>query len=110
MVLAIESPTGIYTPSPETFRNTGVLHQFQEGGSEEANPVNTITNEGILSGQTDKGTWEDEVHIGVQDPTVRKEVPKLLQEFKPMWSGEIGKITATKHRMDLVEGAKPVAV
>ena len=64
--LAIKSPTGIYTPSPKTLRKTGVLHQFQEGGSEEVNReevnreevnhVNTITNEGFLSGQTDKGT------------------------------------------------------
>ena len=106
--LAIESPTCIHTPSPETLRKTGVLHQFQEGGREEVNPVNTITNEGILSGQTDKGSWEDQVHIAVQDSTVRKDVLKLLQEFKPMWSGELGKIAATKHRMDLVEGSKPI--
>ena len=84
--LAIESPTGIYTPSPETLRKTGVLHRFQEGGSvevnrEEVNPINTITNEGILSGQTEKDTWENQVHIGVQDSTVRKDVLKVLQEF-----------------------------
>ena len=91
MGLAIESPTGIYTPSPEAFRKTGVLQQFKEGGNEEVNPVNTITNEGILSFQTDKGTWEDQVHTWVQIPTVRKEVFKLLQEFKPMWSGELAK-------------------
>ena len=97
--LAIELPTGIYTPSLEALRKTGVLHQFKEGGSEEVNPVNTIT---------DKGTWEDQVHIGVQDPTVRKEVITLLQKFEPMWSGELGKIAATKHHIDLVEGAKPI--
>ena len=68
MGLAIESPTGIYTPSPEALRKIGVLHRFKEGGSEEVNPVNTITNKGILSGQTDKGTWEEQVHIGGTGP------------------------------------------
>ena len=29
--LAIESPTGIYTSSPEALRKTDVLHQFKEG-------------------------------------------------------------------------------
>ena len=106
--LAIESPTGIYTPSSEALRKTGVLQQFKEGGSEEVNPVSTVTNEGILPGQTDKGTWKDQVHIGVQDSAVRKEVFRLLHKFKPMWSGGLGKIVATKHRIDLVEGAKPI--
>ena len=108
MGLAIDSPTGIYTLSPKTLQKSGVLHQFKEGGSVEVDPVNSITNEGIPAGQPDKGNWEEQVHIGVQDPTVRKEVINLLREFKPMWSGELGKIAATKHRIDLVEGTKPI--
>ena len=53
-------------------------------------------------------TWEEDVHIGAEDSTVRSEIMDMLSEFKYMWSGRIGKIGATKHCIELKSGARPI--
>ena len=52
--------------------------------------------------------WEEDVHIGAEDSTVRSEIMDMLSEFKDMWSGRLGKIGATKHRIELKPGARPI--
>lgn len=58
--------------------------------------------------KTDLGSWESDVHIGVENEQVREDVLSLLSEYRRMWSGELGKIVATKHRIELQPDAKPV--
>ena len=50
--------------------------------------------------------WEEDVHIGAEDSTVRSEIMDMLSEFKDMWSGRLGRIGATKHRIELKSGAR----
>ena len=52
--------------------------------------------------------WEEDVHIGAEDSTVRSEIMDMLSEFKDMWSCRLGKIGATKHRIELKPGARPI--
>ena len=55
-----------------------------------------------------KRAWEEDVHIGAEDSTVRSEIMDMLSEFKDMWSGCLGKIDATKHGIELKPGARPI--
>ena len=52
--------------------------------------------------------WEEHVHIGAEGSTVRSEIMDMLSEFKDMWSGRLGKIGATKHRIELKPGARSI--
>ena len=52
--------------------------------------------------------WEEDVHIGAEDSTVRSEIMDMLSEFKNMWSGCLGKIDATRHHIELKLGARPI--
>ena len=51
---------------------------------------------------------EEDVHIGAEDSTVRSEIMDMLSEFKDIWSGRLGKIGATNHRIELKPGARPI--
>ena len=53
-------------------------------------------------------SWEEDVHIGAEDSSVRSEIMDMLSEFKDMWSGRLGRIDATKHRINLKPGARPI--
>ena len=53
-------------------------------------------------------SWEEDVHIGAEDSTVCAEVMDMRSEFKGTWSGYLGKIDATKHRIELKRGAWPI--
>ena len=50
----------------------------------------------------------EDVHIGAEDSTVRSENMDMLSRFRDMWSGRLGKIDATKHRIELKPGARPM--
>ena len=52
--------------------------------------------------------WEEDVHIGAEDSTVRPEIMDMLSEFKDMWSDRLGKIDATKHGIELKPSARPI--
>ena len=70
-------------------------------------------NPAIADEQTDTDAektreWEEDVHIGAEDSTVRSEIMDMLSEFKDMWSGCLSKIDATKHRIELKPGATPI--
>ena len=55
-----------------------------------------------------KRAWEEDVHIGAEDSTVRSEIMDMLSEFKDMWSGRLGKSEATEHHIELKPGARPI--
>ena len=52
--------------------------------------------------------WDEDVHIGAEDGTFRSEIIDMLSEFEDMWSGCLGRIDATKHRIVLIPGARPI--
>ena len=54
------------------------------------------------------GSWEEYAHIGAENSTVRTEIMDMLSGFKNIWSGGLGKIDATKHRIELKPGARPI--
>ena len=69
------------------------------------NPANADERTGTDAEKT--RAWEEDLHIGAEDSTVRSEIMDMLSEFKDMWSGRLGKIDATKHRIELKPGARP---
>lgn len=52
--------------------------------------------------------WEDTIQEGEAFKEHGDEVMNLLGEYQAMWSGLLGNIPATKHRMSLLNGSKPV--
>ena len=56
---------------------------------------------------TDKN-WREDVQIGLEDDESRQKVLDLLEDFDDMWSGDLGTISVTKHRIDLEEDSRPV--
>lgn len=41
-------------------------------------------------------------------PDLKEALEKLLQEYGHLWTGELGKMNATLHRIELKPDAKPV--
>ena len=52
--------------------------------------------------------WEETLDLGEVLPSKRGEVIEMLREFEQMWTGQLGKITATKHRIVTTPSAPPV--
>ena len=52
--------------------------------------------------------WRDKVNLGKKYADHRPRVLELLQPFESMWSGHLGTIKATEHRIELLPGSKPV--
>jgi hypothetical protein len=52
--------------------------------------------------------WKDQVALSHLDSIERKAVTNMLEPHQAMWDGHLGEVTATKHQIDLIPGAKPV--
>ena len=48
--------------------------------------------------------WRSKVNLGKKYADHRPQVLKLLQPFESMWSGHLGSIKATEHRIELLPG------
>ena len=81
----------------------GVAHST-EGG------VNLISDEADKpeDGSDQEPPWQEQVNIGEPGDHLKDQIIDLLSEFKDLWSGRIGRIRATKHRIELTPGAQPV--
>ncbi len=55
-----------------------------------------------------ESSWKDEIDLAHLELHVRAEVFNLLEPHGRMWDGHWGTITATRHRIDLQPGARPV--
>ena len=66
------------------------------GDAHNGNPANADERTDADAEKT--RAWEEDVHIGAEDSTVRSEIMDMLFEFKDMRSGRLGRIHATKHR------------
>jgi len=82
------------------------------GKSDEEAETNRRAEEGIDEGHpppypTDKTYPKPEVHWeGVLD-ALRGDVDDLLEEYRALWAGQLGKIDVTPHRIEGTSGARP---
>ena len=70
------------------------------------NPANADERTGTDAEK--RRAWEEDVHIGAEDSTVRSEIMDMLSDFKDMWSSHLGNIDTAKHRIELKPCARPI--
>ena len=69
--------------------------------------------EGIDEGQPpphppDKTYLKPEVHWEGVPGTLREAVHDLLEEYKALWAGQLGKVDVIPHRIEVTSGARPL--
>ena len=66
--------------------------------------------QGLKDNKTDKDPdeWMNDVHVEKEYIHHKPRLVRLLQPLKSMWSGELGCIKATQHRINLLPGSKPI--
>ena len=109
---------GIFNTNPsaaEKLAGEAVDNCTDRGGTEQATPPRAPLGadgpdklEDTAATEEDPKSWQEDVHIGAEDEEVRSEVLEVLSEFKDMWTGRLGKIGATKHRIELKPDARPI--
>ena len=52
----------------------------------------------------------DDVDLSGAPEELRPRIRKMLEKYVPMWSGKLGEINTTVHRIDLKPGSRPVSV
>jgi hypothetical protein len=52
--------------------------------------------------------WRSQVNLEQLSEAERNAVLEMLEPQKSMWDGRLGEVSATKHRIDLVPGARPI--
>jgi hypothetical protein len=52
--------------------------------------------------------WRSQVNLEQLSESDRKAVLEMLEPHKSKWDGRLGEVSATKHRIDLVPGARPI--
>ena len=100
--LVLPTPCGIFSVEETTDLSGHVDAPSSEEG--ETEPIPTSPEDE----KTKKNTWKDTVHIGNETTASRDKVMELLSDFEDIWSGQLGNISAARHRIDLTPDAKPV--
>ena len=74
---------------------------------ENEKPTSTSTPE---SKEPEDDSWREKVDLShLEDEELRERVYSVLAKYKDLWKpGKLGCIKATEHRIDLVEGTKPI--
>ena len=74
---------------------------------ENEKPTSTSNPE---SKEPEDDSWREKVDLShLEDEELRERVYSVLAKYKDMWKpGKLGCIKATEHRIDLVEGTKPI--
>jgi hypothetical protein len=52
--------------------------------------------------------WKDQLDLQHLTEETQSKVTEMLSKFSSMWTGQLGEINITQHRIDLVPDAKPV--
>jgi hypothetical protein len=52
--------------------------------------------------------WKQDVNLNHLNPQWRERVYRILGAHRQLWDGRLGRVTATKHRIELTPGARPV--
>jgi hypothetical protein len=52
--------------------------------------------------------WKEAVQLGHLNGEERTEILNMLAKHRSMWSGRLGQVQSTNHRIDLIPGKKPV--
>lgn len=56
----------------------------------------------------DKPVRTDDITLDDVDPKYHAEIRAMIRKHQEMWNGCLGEVTITKHKIDLVEGPRPV--
>jgi Reverse transcriptase (RNA-dependent DNA polymerase) len=56
----------------------------------------------------EKIQWEEQIGLTHLPEHERRDVLDMLPTHREMWDGRLGNVTATSHRIDLTQGARPV--
>ncbi|CAN8063812.1 unnamed protein product [Agarophyton chilense] len=116
--IALPAPQGVFTVS---HTDLGKVAFDKEGGCANASTTTKVSmNTNLESKLTDKASvdkeeepdperqLQDTVQIGEEKGQLRGRIIDLLEEFETMWSGHLGQIKATQHRMGLLPDSKPI--
>ena len=76
----------------ETFEDSAFRHEIAEQAKQEHTEAD----------------WKDVVDIGEDSKKYKQKLISMLEKHSAMWDGHLGHIHATKHRIELTPGAKPV--
>ncbi|CAN8064059.1 unnamed protein product [Agarophyton chilense] len=117
---------GIALPAPQGFftvahTDLGEVALDKEGGCANASTTRKVSiNTNLEAKVIDKASvdkeekpdperqWQDTVQIGEENGQLRGRIIDLLEEFETMWSGHLGQIKATPHRIELLSDSKPI--
>lgn len=91
--VALPSPAKIMTTSLAAPGVAGVMKRGENG------------SKGGSSTDSEK-TRQDEVRVGLDDESVRREVQQLLEVFQNNWRGRLENTDAAEHRIELNLGTK----
>jgi Reverse transcriptase (RNA-dependent DNA polymerase) len=53
-------------------------------------------------------TWKDNLDINHLPKETQPKVKDMLSKYSSMWTGQLGEISITQHRIDLIPAAKPI--
>jgi hypothetical protein len=58
--------------------------------------------------EVEDNSWQEAVQLGHLNGEERAEILDILAKHRSMWSGRLGQVQSTNHRIDLIPGQKPV--
>ncbi|CAN8075928.1 unnamed protein product [Agarophyton chilense] len=115
--IALPAPQGVFTVA---HTDLGEVAFDKEGGCVNASTTTKVSiNTNLEAKVTDKASvdieeepdperqWQDTVQIG-EEKRQRGRIIDLLEVFETMWSGHLGQIKATQHRIELLPDSKPI--
>jgi RNase H-like domain found in reverse transcriptase/Reverse transcriptase (RNA-dependent DNA polymerase)/Integrase zinc binding domain/Chromo (CHRromatin Organisation MOdifier) domain/Integrase core domain len=62
----------------------------------------------IMNGQKVAPQWQDDVKLDHLDSKEKKAVLGMLEPHHSMWDGHLGTVAATPHRIETLQGTKPI--
>ena len=86
-----------------------VVDNVATAGEGDETPKQTGTPDSTSEHPRSKHPSIEDIDLSHVDEPYRTRLCELLSKYSSMWSGALGEITLTEHRIDLKEGSKPLA-
>ena len=64
--------------------------------------------EQVTREKSEEQDWRTKIRLGASFEKNRDRIERLLEPYQDMWSGQLGQLKATEHRIELEPGSKPV--
>lgn len=61
----------------------------------------------VVTSASESAITVDDISLPHLDDEQQGKVREMLEPFAPMWQGQLGKVTVTEHRIDLLPGTRP---